>query len=109
MRAFAGFSSLTVALVVLSSASTAFAGSPASSEELIVRAPAAMGETQYAVPLWDLALKSAKGQKELSQRLKFAIASLCEDGGSSSDPIYSLKCDNSAWKSVESQLAGIAR
>lgn len=109
MRTLFKISSIAITMSLLSVASLAGAASPGRPSEVVVKAPAAVGENQRPVPVWDLALNSPKGQKALVQRLRFAIASLCVDLGGSFDPTYSLKCSNAAWQSVRPQLAEIAR
>ncbi len=94
------------ATAVTMSASAIAATSP--NDELVVQAiqRSAMGDDPIVVPYRDLAIGTAAGKKALLRRVSFAIDAACLPAGmSTNDPLFSMKCTNSAWDSARPQLS----
>jgi len=66
----------------------------------------ALGDDAIVVSYRDLAIGTAAGQRALLRRVSFAIDAACLPSGlSSNDPLFSMKCTNSAWESARPQIS----
>ncbi len=96
----------TLGLTALAGSVGSIAATPMRSGQVFVEAPRSNAEIeQRAVSYRDLNLSSPDAQRELMQRVSFAVDSLCVSGDLGvTDPINAFKCNRTAWESVRPQL-----